>query len=374
VVATFRDLLEGRTLDNGTKRKLAPEQVSIRALWEGFVGDCDETLPSATGMSLISEAVDSSAFIAVTRLLLNAKVIDAYNQQPGIGDQLTTTIPATRRQENFAGFTEAEGLKDVAEGMPYEDSSVGDKYVTTDAGKKGRLISITEEAIQEDQTGQLLLRAQRIGENAKIDKEKLIIFAILDKNTNVWRPNGTPTTLYSTGNGNLMGIAGAVTGFTAAFPLTDWNDLESVELFHTLSIKDDRQVGTREPIMWNPGVMLIPKNLNSTALRILKATEIRLTTGASTRTIFSNPKANAYTPLTSPYIGTSGIAGATADWFVGDFKKQFVWREIWPIQTFKQDNTGPEGFLRDVVAIFKVRYLGGVAALDSRYVVKVKGS
>jgi hypothetical protein len=375
VVESINNLLEGRTLENGVKIKLRPDQFSIRELWEGFVGDVEETLPSAGGESLIQEEVNSTGFVATSRLLIAATVIAAYNSVPTIGDQLVTDMPSKKRFETIAGFTESEGLKDVNESMPYEDSGLGEKYVTSQVGKRGRLIYVTEEAIMEDQTGQLLMRAQRIGKMAAIDKEKTIINGVLDKFGTVYKPSGTATGLYSTTHGNLMGTAGAVTGFTTAVPLVDWSDIDEVEQFYPLSIKDDRAIGDQDPIIWSPDTLLVPNAKKATGLRIRNATEIRIKTDSgNTNTVFTNPKAGMFNVLSSPFIASSGVAGAAADWYYGNFKDQFYWHNVWPVQTFAQGANSQNAWERDVVAGYKVRYLGGVMAMDFRHVVKVKAA
>lgn len=375
VLEAINCLLEGTTLENGAKYNMRPDQFSIRELWEGFVGDVEDTLPSAGGESILREEVNSTGFVAVSRLLINNMIIKAYNEVAAIGEKLVTNMPSKTRFETIAGFTEAEGLFTVDESKAYEDSGLGEKYVTSQAGKKGRLIYITEEAVMEDRTGQILIRAQRIGRSARIDKEKTIINGVLDKFGTVYRPSGTPTALYSTANANLMGTAGAITGFTTAEPLVDWTDLDKAEQFHAQSIKDDRQIGTQDPILWNPNQLLVPNGLRSTALRIRNATEIRtLTDSGNTTTIFTNPKAGMFEVLSSPYINFSGIAGATVDWLYGNFPEQFFWHDVWPIQTFSLGPNSAQAWERDIVAGYKVRYLGGVFATDHRQVVKVKAA
>jgi hypothetical protein len=378
VLATINALLEGHTAENGTKYKLEPWQFSLREVWEGAVGPCEDTLPSYGTDQLMTEAINTSMFTNIIRMLISKAVIAAYDGLPTIGDSLVTTVKSSRRIENIAGFTEAEGMKDVLEGAPYEDSSIGEKYVTTTAGKRGRLVSVTEEMIMEDQTGQLLMRAQRIGEQAKVDKEIAILSAVMDKGNVVYRPSGTPVALYSTTNGNLVGDAGSITGFTTALPLVDWLTLDKIQQFHPLSISDDRQMGTAQPILWNPTQLLVPPGMNATALRISNATEVRVTTtgvaSGDNRTTFTNPMKGAYTTVTSPLMLRLGISDAATTYFYGDFKKQFIWREIWPIQTFSQGRDSEQAFERDVVSRFKVRYLGGANALEHRWVLKIKAA
>jgi hypothetical protein len=375
VLEAVNNLLEGSELENGVKIKMRPDQFSLRELWEGFVGDVEETLPNAGGESLIFEEVNSSGFVAVSRLLIASTVIGAYKDVPTVGDKLVTNMPSGKRFETIAGFTESEGLKDVNESMPYEDSGLGEKYVTSQVGKRGRLIYVTEEAIMEDQTGQLLMRAQRVGKMAAIDKEKTIINGVLDKFGSVYKPSGSATTLYSTTHGNLMGDGGSITGFTSAAPLVDWTDIDEAEQFHALSIKDDRAMGDKDPILWNPDTLLVPAGKKAVGLRIRNATEVRVSTAsAAIQTIYTNPVAGMFNVISSPFIAASGVVGAAADWYYGNFKDQFFWHDVWPIQTFAQGANSHNAWERDVVAGYKVRYLGGIFAMDHRHVVKVKAA
>jgi hypothetical protein len=198
---------------------------------------------------------------------------------------------------------------------------------------------------------------------------------VVDKFSTVYKPSGSATALYATGHGNLAGTGGAVAGFTSPIALTDWASIDSIEQFHPLSIKDDRGVGPQEPILWMPDVLLVPLGKAAIGRRIMNATEVRQNTqSAAVTTIFSNPYAGKYTVLTSPYVGLSGVAGAADDWFLGNFKEQFFWHDVWPIQTFTMVANSQEAWLRDVVSGHKVRYLGGVFAADHRQVVKVKGA
>ena len=89
----------------------------------------------------------------------------------------------------------------------------------------------------------------------------------------------------------------------------------------------------------------------------------------SVKTKSDNPYSpNEYRVLTSSLV--AGITGDATTWFMGDFQEQFFWKEIWPLQVFKAQPNSIMEFERDVVARFKVRYFGGIFAVDQRYVVK----
>jgi len=366
-------LLEGRTLPNGRQQRVRAEEFSFRALWEGLVGPIEETLPYAQQQlgyieMPVTESVASSAFPSAVGQLIAAKVIDGYESDGYIGDELVTVMPSKLRGERIVGFTHLQGPKVVEEGEPYQDSTFGEKYVTTKETKRGRILSITEEAVYFDQTGQVLLRAGQLGETMRQDKERRIIRGVADVSSTepVYRPSGTAEQLYSAGNNNLL---------STATPLVDWTDIQEVLQFHALNIRDDRETddeGTTQPIVWMPKILLTAVELAGVAARIVNATQL---TGSSMET------PNVVRSLVPGLVARSSAfldaaQGANqwddaSDYLVGDFKKQFIYKEIWPLQVFRAPAQNEEQFTSDVVARFKMREYGDVNAIDERYVIKV---
>lgn len=379
------DLIEGRDQLGKQVPKKKPEEFGLRALWEGLVGPCEETLPSymSTGrfnFMDIQEAVDSTAFPSATGVLIASKVIEGYDMQGMIGDQLCTVMSSKLKQERIVGFTSLEGPQEVAEGMPYQESGFGEKYVTTDTSKKGRILEITEEAVFFDQTGQILLRASRLGEMTREEREVTILAGVLDVGSGAagykdsYRPSGVASTLYSSGNQNLVSSVNA---------LVDWTDIDAALQYQATTVKDDRAIAAeRLPILVTPRVLLTSRQLAGTAARILSATEHRsqpAATDASNVLISGNPVNNiapGLRALSSPLIDfLAGVTGSrysrAGDWFIGDPQKQFIWQEIWPLQTMRAQANDEAQFRRDIVARFKVRYYGGFATIDTKYWLKV---
>ena len=376
--------------------ELAPEDFSLRQLWEACVGPTHLTLPTYAAQqrvyvtdvaqlsALHSEAdLGTNLFQTIAGALISKRVIDAYNVTDGfIGDRLITIERSSVKNEKIAGFTALQGPKEVKEGDRYEEASFGDKYVTTVESKKGRIVSITEEAIHFDQTGELLRRAARIGEATRLEREKTIVRGVVDADynaslgTGVYRPNGTLEPLYPTdgSNRNYVGVGNTTAGspYNAAVPLEDWTDIDFILRYHATQVTDDRHAPEAgEPIVWMPRILLVPKSKELTALRIVTATSVvTLTNGSTQQTEFRNPFGGAYQVLASPFLDNVDVD----DWYLGDFRKQFIWKEIWPVQVFRQTRDGDADFDRDVLARYKVRYYGGINALDERFVVKVDGN
>lgn len=386
-VTVMTDLLEGKDQSGKSVPKVKPEDVSVKALWEAFHGPCEQSLPGYARAGRLNylemqEAVDSTAFPSAVGVLIAAKVIEAYQATAMIGDQLVTPMPSKLKQERIVGFTSLEGPTEVPEGMPYQESGFQEKYVTTDTAKKGRILEVTEEAIFFDQTGQILMRAQRLGEMTAEERELTILSGVIDVGSgapgykDIYRPSGAAAALYSAGNNNYYS-ATALTG-------TDWTNIDTILQFAAANLKDDRAiVAERLPIIFNPKVILVARKKMASFARILAATSQRSGNIASTPgTQEEGPSiVNQIAPglrlLSTPLLdflaGVGGRYTQADDWFIGDFQRQFIWQEIWPLQTLRARQDDEASFRRDVVARFKVRYFGGVAALDNKYVIKARG-
>jgi len=371
-----------------------PEQVSIRELYEATVGPVsmlDRRRFSGQPMgSLVVEqmldrmgvveeaALGSTMFDIVTTQLLGSKAIEGYESVTGIGDQLMTTYPSTLKDESLPGFTAADAPDEVPEGKPYPEATMDDKQVGTSQTKYGRAMKVTKEAVIFDQTGMLLMRANRIGVAAGESMERIKVRGVQDADylantTGVWRPNKTLETLFNTdgSNYNYIGVGNTTTAaFNAAMALQDISDVGAV-LNYAVNIVDDRvRTADRQPILWTPKVMLVPVELNFTAARITTGTEIRETTNTNTQTLYPNiAEVKGIKVLSSPFVSQVNAA----NWYLGDPQKQFVWKEIWPLITVPVAPGSAEK-LSDVVSIYMVSFYGAVVALDEKYWVMVDGA
>jgi hypothetical protein len=343
-----------------------------------------EMAPAGANLkSLLRESnpgVGTNLFQVVTGELIGRKVIEGYDDDSGfIGDKLVSVIPSRFSNQKIAGFKALAGPTEVAEGHSYEESTFEEKYVTSEESKQGRILSISEELIAFDQTGEINRRAMALGFYLRQERERTIVRAVTDADSSsgnyVYRPSGAGQQLYKT-NGSNYNYVGAgnttSTNHASAVPLLDWTDVEEVLSYRATEVKDDRIDGTSRPIVAPVRQMLVPENLRGTARSLINSTEITVTTN-SQETRFANPVQNIAEVLSSPFIDEQG-SDALHDWYIGDFQRQFIWTEIWPVQTFLQNSDSESAFERDVVLRVKARYFGGVSAVDTAYVTKVDGA
>jgi len=347
-----------------TEGKISTDDLSLKALWEAM-GQPNLNRSNIVGNRVVkninfSEALSSSAFPKITGALINKKVQEAYDLEYGIGDQLVTKVSSSVKDETIVGFGADNEMKEVQEGIDYEEGSITEKYHKIKNTKFGRIISLTKEMIMFDQTGQMMLRAQQIGEAAKSSHEKTIMNAVLELTSSglkaAWRPAGTATTLYSN-TSNDPYTSGTLDNLGAE-ALADETDLDTaMALFSQFTNEQGL------PMRVTPKTLLTAMSLKSAANQICYS-------GQSVKTELPAGVKNIYTGLQA--LDTTFIdqqLSVTA-WFIGDFKKQFVYTEVWPIQVEHQGKDSEQAFNADVIERYKISYYGGCGAVSNRYVVK----
>ncbi len=349
----LKDLLESKKtegacaiINEGLKtKKFTPEIFSLKEIWEA----CQEYEGQSTN---VLEAIVSSSFPKITGELINAKVIAGYDDAKKVGDMLTTTTRSNQKIDTYAGFTAAEMPDLVAEGAAYQSSTLTEKYVTAEHLKYGKMLDITEEMIMFDQTGMILRKAQGIGAKNAQWRESLIVKGVQDLNTNVYRPAGTATALYSATNGNLV----TTNPFGEA-------GMEKVQ--RTIQLMTDDSIGTTPDdyifINEDNAIVLVPQELRLEAWQLANAV---LTPESGENA--PNWYKGKFEVVTSPWVTSND----DTTWYYGDFKNTFTWSEIWPLQMIGQRAGNDAEFERDIKARFKTRFFGTILAQDFRLIYK----
>lgn len=213
--------------------------------------------PTAALLQESNPGASTHLFQVMTGELIGRKVIEGYEDTEGfIGDQLVTVVKASQRSQKLTGFRALAGPTEVAEGHSYEESTFEEKYVTTSEAKQGRILSINEELIAFDQTGEINRRAMALGYYLRQERERTIVRGVTDaegSNGNyVYRPSGAGSSLYNAdgSNRNWVGTGNTTSSsFDAAIPLVDWTDIEEVLHYRATEVKDDRIDGTSRPVI-----------------------------------------------------------------------------------------------------------------------------
>lgn len=331
-IQTIHEMLE--------KGEIEPHHFSLKALRE----TCQEYETKN-----VREALTTDLFPRLTGELINTQVIKGYDAVEAIGERLVTEIPSKVYEEKLASLSAMQGPEAVPEGREYSESNweEGD-YVISDNVKYGRLLAISEESIYMDRTGEIMRRASRFGEKARVYKEKLILNGIQDvSGYRCWRPNGTLTDFYSTANENLnssnvFGESGLETCQTAIHNMTDSED---------------------DPILIGPNnaVCLVPIALWNDVNQMARSALVPEGTENSI-----NVYKGTFTPMTSPFV----TAQSTSTWYWGNFKRAFAWLSVWPLETLRQKPDTDYQFKRDISMVYKIRLFGSLTGLDPKFVQK----
>ena len=190
------------------KRRVRPEDFSIRALAEGLVPDGREWLNSLDPRrgGFVQEAgdgVDVTAFSNITGQIIYTKIMEAYQREEFVVSRLVSTIPTRFDGEKIAGIAGiVDDISEIRPGMPYPSLGFGEDYIETPSTtKRGFIVPVTKEAIFFDRTYQVLSRASEVGEILGLNKEKRLLDIVIGVTNNY---NWKGTTLQHLSNGDPL--------------------------------------------------------------------------------------------------------------------------------------------------------------------------
>lgn len=373
---TLTDLSEA--LDRGRAGRpggLRPDDFSIRDLAAALITDRGGEPIGLGGLEALCRgrlleadgALTTSAFAAVTGQVLNAAVREGYALPEFILSQMIPAIDGRAREARITGVSlplaEGKALT-VAEGEEYPAVGMYDEYVKTPATtKRGAVVRITKEAVLQDETGQILEQARRVGELIGLQKEIALTDYVIGAVANcviekrVGDSAETTSNLYLT-SGRWIN--------QQTNPLTDWTDIDAAEdLFLGITMP-----GSGTPPILTGRVVLTPPQLRSVAARTLSATETR--SGSSNVVVAANPLSglglrHIASSLIYSRLVAAGAAAATAagTWFYGDLTSAFRYYRNWDLQV-EEDRSGALAFSHDVLAQFKASERGTPVVIEPR--------
>lgn len=315
-------------------------------------------------------AVTTAAFTNISGQIIYSATLDRYKSEDFVFAKMIPEVKATILDgEKIAGITEIGDVSAIRkEGDPYQLAGVGEDWIFTPAvPDRGRIVALTWEAIFNDRTGQLLEVAGDVGYWIGYGEEVLAIDCIVDENTTAHRYNwrGTVIASYNDNTGTHTWD-----NKSASNTLTDWTSLNTAEqVFNGLT---NPYTGT--PIMIEPKHLVVTKQNEQTARRIVSATEIRVitpgyaTSGAPTQTNMANPYNNKYTVVTSRLLAARTVTDT--DWFLGDITQLAKRMVAEPMQVVQAPTNSKDDFERRIVSQYRANKRYAHAVVQPRAVVK----
>lgn len=332
----------------------------------GSRGVLTEANYGAAGGQAFGSAVASAAFANVNGQIFYNALIEGYRTEELIGEQLCEVVQTTLPNEKIAGIGAiGDEFQETIEGDAYPEIGLNEQWIETPITQKfGGIVSLTREAIFFDRTGLLLNEAKKLGEYYGINREKRILDTVFGI-TNSYKRNGVAYNTYQTATPYINKHQNV---------LVDWTDVENSELL----LNNMLDPNTGEPMQTFADTVVVPRALLMTARRILRAVSIQHVdnqANASTiRTTSGNPldtpliAENPYKILSSRYV--SSRSGNNAHWWMGDFKRAFMYMQNWPMTTIQAAANTTAEFERDIVMRFRCSERGRPAVREPRHVVE----
>lgn len=318
-------------------------------------------------MNGVTRSVMASAFPLLVGGLAVAGINEAYEAVPTIGQDLVQDIQDNKKVSVFAAIHSLDkSVERVDEGQDFPEISASEEKVEIRSKRNGRKLSITAEAVEENNVADIVNRINALGEIASDWVEEQTLDRVCDKNGSrttsagepyVYRPNGAGAALFSS-TANTPGTRAPSGTRKTNNALVDETDLE---LARTLlaSMKNER--GKRISIPINQCILLVPDALVGKASKILNS---ELVPGTENEVSNWGPRGQ-YRPTlkSSPKLDDL----STSAWYLGMPKREF--RRKWKLRFEYVTLAGDTQRFLDNRIIFQARIAWDVeiGALDYVY-------
>ncbi len=357
----------GRCAELIEKGEMKLSQVrNLRTLFNSLV---DISVPTQMEYAGATRAITTGAFPLLMGGMVVAAFNEAYAAVPTIGQELVTDMEDNKKVTLIAGVhPEDTKIDRVDEGKEFPEIGVGEEKYEIRHKRNGRRLSLTAEAIEENDVAGFVARVNTLAYIAASMVERQTLERVQDVDGSgvspaepyVLRINGTPTTLYSA-SANSPGTRAPSGTRIQNNALVDDTDLDAARV-RLASMKDS--LGNRIQTINSRTKLVVPDALLNLALQI---TGSEMIPGSVNELNNWGPKGR-WRPqvVSSPWLDDY----STTTWYYGDFQTQFArkWKLMMEYVTMSGTT---EDFLRSRVA-FQARIAWDVeiGARDYCYVVQ----
>jgi hypothetical protein len=286
------------------------------ALW-------DVKVPSRHNIAGQERAITSSAFPLLAGSLTVAGIVAAYEAVPVIGDQLVTEIEDNKKWSHFAELRpESVRNEGVLEGEAFPEVGAGERKYSIGHLKDGLRVSITTEAVEENNVADIIRRIQFLGDYLAKRIEKRTLSRVTDHDGSA-ASGAEPFSLHVNNAGVALYAATANSPGTETPSGTRLNNNALVDESsltnarkHLAGYRDS--LGERIAVPMSEAFILVPDALIDSALKIVGS---ELVPGVFNELNPWGPRGQ-YKPklLSSPYLDDL----STGAWYFGAFRLQFV--------------------------------------------------
>lgn len=320
-------------------------------------------------MGIGQRAVMASAFPILTGNLVIAQINEAYQAVPTIGEQLVTEIDDAKKVTTIASVNALDNnVSEVKELEEYPEIGTDEAKVEIRHKKNGRRLSISREAIQENELADIVSRVNALGEIASDWIEEQTLKRVTDHDGSassaaepyVYRPAGTGTALFSA-TANTPGTRAPSGTRITSNAFVDETDMENARV-RMATMRNDR--GKRIALPWSEVKILCPDAIVGKVLKVLNS---ELVPGVENEKSNFGPGGKWNIPANRVVSSPKMDDLSTSAWYFGAPQRQF--RRKWKLRMeYLTLGTDTESYLkRDVAFQARIAWDVEIGAVDYVY-------
>jgi phage major head subunit gpT-like protein len=307
-------------------------------------------------MARFAEAEQSTAWVQLLRAGVQNIANDLFQSMPGTYEEWVHTVPSKLNTELYAPLESVGFPDEVPEGGYFPEVSTFGLDIKLRNKKYGSIFAATFEMVEDDQTGQMVQRAQRMGEYLKILTEVLVMSKLAS-------PSGGVTYL-----GRFFPVSETKPSYESNYPWTTsaapftgggYNRPTSFTIFNVAGLTAGLQalgqqldaLGNYVPVQ--PTHAIVSPQRRFDAAQILHSAyypagaQAAGTTGGA---FSDNVLKSVVDLIVTPYMPTNGgvINGLSNAWYLVDAKKPaFIWQLREGVSLVAEAPNSGDGFSRD---------------------------
>lgn len=311
-----------------------------------------EACYDAQESGILKETNAVTAFGALLRLGVQNIIAKAYNLVPLVWDKVAMTVPSSAFIQPYGSTFRAQLPHEVAAGDEFPDSNVSSYGALVENVKFGRVLSYQKEALDDDQTGELVSKASELGENMAIYQELAFAATICDMALTEGDLTYTPDT-YTDPDGTTGVYKTAAVDALRANRVASMGAPSLALLRELRYLLKNMHQPDGQKVLINPNC-IVYHHLNEQELTVLLdspnypgSVSAASTPGATGGTMAVNPLKGLYTRYECRYLNA---AGSNPAWFMGQANtRSIIWQERDGLQVLQESPDAGKSFDRDLV-------------------------
>ena len=335
----------------GFKKKWGVDPMDPAMLKEGF-----SWKKASEKMARFAEAENSSSWPQLLRAGVSNIANDLFQSTPGTYEQWCHTVPSKMDTELYAPLESVGFPGEVPQGGYFPEVSTFGLDLKLKNRKYGSIFAATFEMVEDDQTGQMVQRAQRMGEYLKILTEVLVMSKLAS-------PSGGVTYL-----GQFFPTSETKPSYESNYPWTSssapftgggYNRPTSFGIINQANLTTALQslmqqqdaLGNYVPVM--PSHIILSPKRHFDIAQILNSTYYPAgaqSAGVTGGAFAENILKGLVSPITTPYMPTNSnvINGLAESWYLVDAKKPaFIHQLREGVSLVAEAPNSGDGFSRD---------------------------